>query len=89
MAKKSEKEAAKARSLAAQEMGRVTSNRKAKASRANGQKGGRKYKPLEEIDCTCRYLPKDDTGHIRTCLRRRALQRRIDIGLIEPINFKK
>jgi hypothetical protein len=64
-------------------IGSRKTNKKASASRANGQLGGRPTKPLAEIPCTCgggAVLTVE--AHPTTCARGRAIRYRIKKGLV-------
>jgi len=60
-------------SEAAAALGRIKTENKAKHAGENGAKGGRPYKPLEEIACTC---GEGVEQHKSTCLRGRAIKYR-------------
>lgn len=67
------------RSEAARQMGQVRSERKAAAARENGKLGGSGYKPLLDIPCNCGGGESFDLqAHKSTCLRYRAIKRRVD-----------
>lgn len=71
---------ADARSEAARLMGSVRSERKAEAARRNAQRAGRRVLPLSDIHCNCGAGSKIE-GHKSTCMRGRAIKRRIAKGL--------
>ena len=55
-------------------LGSRTSERKANASRQNGQQGGRPQLPLDALPCTCGH--DDVEEHGSRCPRGRAARRR-------------
>ena len=59
--------------------GMVRSDAKARQSRLNGLRGGKKLKALAEIECNC-GANELTSGHKATCLRGRAIKRRIAKG---------
>lgn len=63
--------------------GSVRSESKARQARINGSLGGMKPKPLSEIPCNCGAQDLL-TGHKSTCLRGRAIKRRLAKG--QPLN---
>lgn len=59
--------------------GQVRSEAKARQARLNGLRGGMKLRPLAEIPCNC-GATEVTTGHKSTCLRGRAIKRRLARG---------
>jgi hypothetical protein len=71
---------------AARVMGRVSTEKKSDAARANGKKGGRRpgtvtgpqvnRKPIEDVECTCGKGMANVYDHLWKCKRRRAQNQR-------------
>jgi hypothetical protein len=59
-------------------LGSIRTEKKARSSRENGKKGGRRIKPLETISCTC---GGDSLEHRSTCPRGRVIRYRRKKGL--------
>ena len=66
---------------AAQELGRIRTEKKARAARENGRAGGRPHgtlKPLAATPCTCGGgAVLTPVAHPASCLRGRAIRRRL------------
>lgn len=60
-------------SEAAKALGSIKTEKKATSSRENGKKGGRPFKNLEEIPCTC---GGEGLDHKSTCPRGRTIRQR-------------
>ena len=59
-------------------LGSIRTEKKARSSRENGKKGGRRIQPLETITCTC---GGEGLEHRSTCPRGRVIRYRRKKGL--------